>query len=180
MRVTFFIRAIMFLILSAASGTRLQAQIEGVISEGVQKSRVAVPSFYANVNPSAPADTSLIRVFDTVLWNDLENSGIIDLVSKSFYPKAIPSRPVGLNLAEWSGAPANAHMLVMGNATRAGDQLIIEGWLLDARSAQAPPVIQRRYAEKNEERAIRAVAHKFANEIITRDRKSTRLNSSHT
>jgi TolB protein len=155
-------------VLVAAGGAPLRAQIEAVISEGVQKSRVAVPNFYANANPSAPADTSLIRVFDTVLWNDLENSGVADLVSKSFYPKVIPSRPVGLNYAEWSGAPANTHVLVMGNATRAGEQLIIEGWMLDARSAQAPPVLQRRYAEANTERAIRAVAHKFANEIITR------------
>lgn len=171
MRFNSFIRAfVSFLVLTAASGALFaqNAAIETGISEGVQKPRVAVPNFYANVNPAAPADTSLVRVFDAVLWNDLENSGIVDLVSKSFYPKAIPSRPVGLNLAEWSAAPANAHMLVMGNATRSGEQMIIEGWLLDARSPQAPPVITRRFAEANTERAVRAAAHKFANEIITR------------
>jgi len=162
-----------FLLLMAltASSHRLDAQ-EGTISTGIDtgasKPRVAVPNFYANSSPSGPSDTALIRVFDTVLWSDLENSGIMDMVSKSFYPKVIPSRPVGLSLAEWAAAPANAHMLVMGNATRSGEQLVIEGWLLDARSTQAPPVIQRRYAEANNEKAIRAVAHKFANEIITR------------
>ena len=59
MRVTLFIRAFLLFVLAAAAGPRLQAQdtIEGVISEGVQKSRVAVPNFYANVNPAAPADT---------------------------------------------------------------------------------------------------------------------------
>lgn len=171
MRFKSFIRAWLLCVVALSWSGRLfaqQAAIETGISEGLQKSRLAVPAFYANANPSTPGDTSLIRVFDTVLWNDLENSGIVDLVSKSFYPKVMPSRPVGLNYAEWSGAPANAHMLVMGNATRSGDQLIIEGWLMDVRSAQAPPVLQRRYAEANNEKAIRAVAHKFANEIITR------------
>jgi TolB protein len=166
-----FIRTAGLLILLTAVVRPLLAQ-EGTISTGIDtgasKPRVAVPNFYANTNPSAPADTSLVRVFDTVLWSDLENSGIMDLVSKSFYPKAIPSRPTGLNLAEWSAAPSNAHMLVLGNATRAGEQLVIEGWLLDARNAQSPVVLTRRYSEQNNERAVRSVAHKFANEIITR------------
>ena len=174
MRTKAIIRSTLALIALAALGLFAQPaaaqddMIRTGTGIGVEKTRLAVPNFYAVANPGAAGDTSLVRVFDTVLWSDLENSGIVDLVSKSFYPKAIPSRPTGLDLGQWSAAPANAHMLVMGNAARAGEQLTIEGWLLDSRNPQQSIVLARRYTEPANEKSIRAVAHKFANEIILR------------
>ena len=36
---------------------------------------------------------SLTQEFNQVLWNDLEQSGIFDLVSKSYYPLTPPREP---------------------------------------------------------------------------------------
>ena len=51
---------------------------------GVEKIRLAVPDFKAS-NADA-RNTDLLKVFNDTLWNDLDNAGIFDMVSKSFYP----------------------------------------------------------------------------------------------
>ena len=130
---------------------------------GMERIRIAVPSF----QPS-PESADLLKVFDATLWNDLEFSGIFDLVSRSFYPLTLPARPAEVKLEEWSGPPVNTHMLVVGNAVWSGQNIVLEGWLLDPRNAAEPVVLGKRYVEEATERAVRTVAHKFANEIIFR------------
>ena len=130
---------------------------------GMERTRVAVSSF----QPS-PDTAALMRLFDATLWNDLEFSGIFELVSRSFYPLTVPSRPAAVRLEEWSAPPVGAHMLVVGNAVAAGDRIVIEGWLMDPRNTAEPTVLGRRYVEEPSERQVRAAAHKFANEIIFR------------
>lgn len=177
------LRAVVICFALCAAGPFARAQEDMIRTGtgiGMERTRVAVPNFYTatssstpsaipSATPSAgPSDSALTRLFDEVLWKDLENSGIVDLVSKSFYPLAVPARPAGIELAPWSAAPASAHMVVMGNAARAGEQFALEGWLLDARNPQQPIVLGRRYSEPASVKAVRAVAHKFANEIIFR------------
>ncbi|OFW10776.1 MAG: Tol-Pal system beta propeller repeat protein TolB [Acidobacteria bacterium RIFCSPLOWO2_02_FULL_59_13] len=130
---------------------------------GVERTRLAVSSFRAS------ADTiSLRTVFDDVLWNDLDYAGIFDLVSRSFYPLALPTRPEDLKPEEWTRSPVNAHMVVLGNTYMAGNQFVIEGWLVDPRNATQPVVLGKRYVEEPTDQAARQAAHKFANEIIYR------------
>ena len=93
---------------------------------GVERTRVAVSSFRAAADSAA-----LLRTFDETLWNDLEYSGILDLVSRSFYPLTLPARPGDVKLEEWSRPPVSAHMLVLGSIYRLGERLMIEGWLVD-------------------------------------------------
>jgi TolB protein len=130
---------------------------------GMERTRIAVSSF----QPAADTAT-LMRVFDATLWNDLEFSGVMEMVSRSFYPLTVPSRPAAVKLEEWRDPPVGAHMLVVGNASMAGDRIVVEGWLMDPRNAAEPTVLGRRYVEAATERQIRTVAHKFANEIIFR------------
>ena len=130
---------------------------------GVERTRLSVSSFR-----STPDSALLMRTFDGVLWNDLEYSGILELVSRSFYPLALPARPGDVNLDEWLRPPVSAHMLVLGNASRSGDQVIIEGWLVDPRNSLQPVVLGKRYIEEATEKAVRQAAHKFADEIIYR------------
>ena len=54
----------------------------------MERTRVAVSSF----QPS-PDTATLIRLFDATLWNDLEFSGILELVSRSFYPLTTGAAP---------------------------------------------------------------------------------------
>ena len=130
---------------------------------GVERTRLAVSSFRAAADSGA-----LMRTFDETLWNDLEYSGILDLISRSFYPLRIPARPGDVKLEEWSNPPVNAHMLVLGNAYRLGERLMVEGWLVDPRNEQRPVVLGKRYAEEPTQEAVRRTAHKLANEIIYR------------
>ena len=141
---------------------------------GLEKIRLAVPSFRAT-----PETAELMKAFDETLWNDLDNAGILDLVSRSFYPTSLPSSPDDLKsrmsgkvlvdpMKEWRNPPANAHMLALGNATLSGQQLVIQGWLVDPGNATQAVVFGKRYAEETTAEAARNAAHKFADEIIYR------------
>jgi len=128
---------------------------------GMERTRLAVSSF------STPSDnTELMRVFDDTLWNDLDYAGIFDLAPKSFYPLALPARPAEVRLEQWTGPPVSAQMVVLGNAIRSGEQVQIEGFLVDPRNAAQPVVLGKRYTEEATNRGVRQAAHKFANEII--------------
>ncbi|MBI4463728.1 MAG: Tol-Pal system beta propeller repeat protein TolB [Acidobacteria bacterium] len=152
--------------LKFSAGNSLQAQ-EDIIRTGtglgVERTRLAVSSFRASAD-----SISLRQVFDDVLWNDLDYAGIFDLASRSFYPLSLPSRPDEVKAEEWTRPPVSAYMVVLGNTYRAGDQLVIEGWLVDPRNATQPVVLGKRYVEEANDLAARRAAHKFANEIIYR------------
>ena len=50
--------------------------------------RIAVPEFRG---PTVPAAVN--QVFNETLWNDLDSSGIFEMVSKSLYPTEAPQKP---------------------------------------------------------------------------------------
>src|SRR5580704_11264230 len=70
---------------------------------GVSKARVAAPDL-----AGTPDTAKLESTFHNVLWNDLEYSGILDMVSQSFYPLKVPTQPGDLpsEAAAWAAAPA--------------------------------------------------------------------------
>src|ERR1700739_3240326 len=103
---------------------------------GVEKVRLAVPDFkVATTDQSSP---QLQQVFDEVLWNDLNNAGIFDMVSKSFYPLQTPGSPQELNIGAWGNPPPNASMVAFGNLGVTGTDLQVQGWLFDAKNTTAP------------------------------------------
>ena len=73
-------------ILGLAQVPRPDATIEITGQRG--NLRIAVPEFRG---PAVPA--SVNQAFNTTLWNDLESSGVLDMVSKSFYPAEAPQKP---------------------------------------------------------------------------------------
>ncbi len=50
--------------------------------------RIAVPDI-----PGSGVSAYVNRVFNETLWNDLENSGVFQMVSKSLYPTEVPQKP---------------------------------------------------------------------------------------
>src|SRR5438045_8869365 len=72
---------------------------------GVEKPRVAVADFA----PKADAAKSHSALFTQVVRDDLGFSGILDVVSPSFYPTSQPSIPSELRFVAWSDSPINAH-----------------------------------------------------------------------
>ena len=88
---------------------------------GMEKVRLAVPDFKAGTADAKNAD--LLNVFNGTLWNDLDNAGIFDMVSKSFYPLEVPANPADVNFGAWNVPPPNAAMLAFGNLGVTGDKV---------------------------------------------------------
>jgi TolB protein len=132
----------------------------------VEKIRLAVPDFKASTNEAKNPD--LLKAFNDTLWNDLDNAGIFDLVSKSFYPLQQPGQPPEVKFDSWSAPPPNASMLVFGNLGASGDKVTVQGWLYDLKNTGSPQVLGKQYQDTAAADSVRRVAHKFADEIIFR------------
>jgi TolB protein len=94
---------------------------------GVEKVRLAVPDFKTSTQETKSTD--LAKTFNATLWNDLDNAGIFDMVSKSFYPLEVPGSPADVKFDPWSSPPPNAAMLAFGNLAMTGDNVTVQGWL---------------------------------------------------
>jgi len=133
---------------------------------GGQKIRLAVPDFKtATADPKAEP---LNKTFNQVVFNDLNQSGIFDMVSKSFYPLAAPGTPADLQLDVWAAPPVNAAMLAFGNVGVSNGTLQVQGWLYDAKNPQTPQVLAKQYRDTATDESARMIAHRFADEIIFR------------
>jgi TolB protein len=158
---------LIFLCLLAASfPAEAQDQIKTGTGLGLEKIRIAVPDFKAT--GTDPQNAALLKTFNDTFWNDLDNSGVLELVSKSFYPLQTPGNPPDVNLISWSAPPPNAAMLAFGNFGVASGKLTVQGWLYDVKNTASPQVLGRQYTDNATDAAARVIAHKFADEIIFR------------
>ena len=103
-----------------------------------------------------------------MLWNDLDNAGIFDLVSKSFYPLQEPGQPSEVNFPTWNSPPPNTSMLAFGNLGVAAGKVTVQGWLYDVKNQASPQVLGKQYTDNATTDAVRVIAHRFADEIIFR------------
>ena len=161
-------RRIAFLFVIALLSTSAWSQdwIRTGTGLGVQKIRLAVSDFKASTQD--PKDNDLLKVFNDTLWNDLDNAGIFDMVSKSFYPTTNPGNPPDVRFEQWNVPPPNASMLAFGNLGTTGNNLTVQGWLYDVKNVTSPQVLGKQYTDAATTQAARSTAHKFANEIIFR------------
>ena len=153
-----------FLLLACAATASAQDWFRTGTGLGVSKARIAVADFAAKDTPSQP----LATLFGDVVRNDLDYSGIVDLVSKSFYPLQSPATPGDVDFKAWSSAPATAQLLALGNFTTNGSSVEIQAWLNDVRDASLPSVIGKVYRGDATESQVRTFAHQFADEIISK------------
>ncbi len=133
---------------------------------GVEKVRLGVPDFKAAGGD--PRNPAMLLVFNQTLWSDLENAGIFEMVSKSFYPLTVPGTPQEMAPDAWANPPVSAGMVAFGNLGASGDDLIVHGWLYDVKNPQSPLVLGKQYQETASADNARLIAHRFANEIIQR------------
>lgn len=155
-----------WLLLAAAGAPAQQDWIRTGTGLGIERVRLAAADFEAT--SADPRTAALLKTFDDTLWADLDNAGIFEMVSKSFYPLAQPGEPREMALDAWANPPPNASMVAFGNLTVSGDDLAVLGWLYDVKNAQSPQVLGKQYREKASEDNARLLAHRFANEIIFR------------
>jgi TolB protein len=133
---------------------------------GAARIRLAAADF--NLTSPDAQTAELKTTFDTTLFNDLNSAGIFDMVSKSMAPPVAPASPQQMNLAQWSAAPANAAFVAFGSFSAAGNRLAVYGWLFDAKNPASPQILGKQYNEAASPDNARLIAHRFADEIITR------------
>jgi len=163
-------RRLLFAIVILASLNSLRCNAQDWVHTGShldsQPIRLAAADFKPVGNdPQTPA---LKSIFDAVLFNDLNNAGIFAMVSKSLAPQAMPGSQQEIVLSQWSAAPANAAMVAFGAFSVTNGRLVVYGWLDDASNAANPQVLGKQYNEAASEDMARTIAHRFADEIISR------------
>jgi TolB protein len=162
-----FIRAIgwlalLLLALSVSLPASAQDWFKTGTGLGVSKVRLAAPDIALRTPTAQPLE----KTFHDVLWSDLEYSGILDMVSPSFYPTQVPGQPSELRATDWTAAPANAYMVAYGNMTADGTSLAVAGYLSDVRNPTAPIALQKIYRGDAKDSDARKLAHQFADDII--------------
>jgi TolB protein len=157
-----FVVLIAFAVLFSAHSVAAQDWFKTGTGLGVTKARLAVPDTVARSTFGPP----LPKTFHDVLWADLEYSGILDLVSPSFYPLQVPGQPSDLKAQDWSAAPANAYMVAYGNLSLEGSGMAFAGYLTDVHNPSAPVALQKIYRGAATDADARRLAHQFADDII--------------
>jgi TolB protein len=150
--------------------TALQLSAQDWVHTGTNLGKDRIRIAVADFKPGSgdPQTPTLKAVFDATLYADLGNAGIFDLVSKSLSPQASPGSPQEIILSQWADAPASAAMVAFGTLTAANGKLQVDAWLYDAGNAANPLVLGKKYSDVSSEESARAMAHRFADEIIER------------
>jgi len=163
-----------FICIFGATQTRAQDWFKTGTGLGVSKARVGVADFAAKDAPSQP----LATLFSDVVRADLEFSGILDLVSKSYNPCSRPGpRPKSTTRRGPQRRP-RLNCLPLETFQSTPNNVEIQAWLNDVRDASLPPVIGKVYRGEATESQVRTFAHQFADEIIGKTfRRLTRIAS---
>src|SRR5579863_3892809 len=131
---------------------------------GVDKPRIAVADFA----PRSDTAKSHSALFSQVVRDDLGFSGILEVVSPSFYPAVQPSVPSELRYTAWTDSPLNSHFVAFGNLVESPTEVAIQAWFYDVTNPTTQAVIAKIYRGTPTDAQVRKFAHQFADEIITR------------
>lgn len=129
---------------------------------GVEKIRLAVAQF----GPRADNAKTHSEQFTQIVRDDLQFSGILDLVSPSFYPAEATTMPSELKYQSWTDPQVNAHYLAFGNLSETTSEVAIQAWLYDVTNPSSPAMIGKIYRGAPTDAQVRKFAHQFADEII--------------
>jgi TolB protein len=148
----------------------LTASAQDWVRTGTNLGAARIRLAAADFNPSSPdpQTPTLKSTFDTTLYSDLSSAGVFDMVSKSMAPPLMPATPQQINLASWSAAPANAAFVAFGSFAVSAGRAAVNGYLFDAKNPDAPQILGKQYNEAASQESARLIAHRFADEIITR------------
>jgi len=172
----------------AAGAIFVHGQQPGIVGNVVGhggKPRVAVIDFRG-----AGDAQKFMSTFNTTLWDELSNSGVLEMVGKSFYPLDVPQVPQDFKapttaaplrrgeaprvvkngpwLTDWSNAPTSASHLVFGYTAVQDGRLVLRGFLFlvtqpDVVSAD---LIHKLYFGSLDEEGAKKIARDFAADIL--------------
>lgn len=162
-----------------------EQQIGGTIIGGGQKPRIAVIDFRGGGDAQ-----KLMTTFNTTLWDELNNSGRLEMVGKTFYPLEVPQQPQDFRpptsapplrrgdpprtvkngpwLTDWSGPPTNANYLVFGYTAVQDGRLVLRGFLFNVGQPDvaSSDLIHKLYFGSLDDDGAKKVARDFAADIL--------------
>ncbi|MGB2621013.1 MAG: hypothetical protein WA857_21615 [Candidatus Acidiferrum sp.] len=130
---------------------------------GVEAIRLAVADF----GPRADNAKTHAGQFTQIVRDDLQFSGIVDLVSPSFYPTQPTTMPSELQYSAWTDPQLKAHYVAFGNISETTSEVAIQAWLYDVTNPSSPAVIGKVYRGAPTDAQVRIFAHQFADEIVS-------------
>jgi len=138
-----------------------EPQVRTGTQEG-RLARLAVADLQMRGNDTQTMQFS--KLFNEVLWNDLDMAGVFDLVPKSFYPLKLPSQPAELVFEQWTSNELRATDLAYGASYIENGQFVTECRLVDLGTKES--IIGLRYRVGLDDPGVRSAAHRFADEIV--------------
>lgn len=144
-----------------------QGRIDTGTNRGVTAVRVALPEFSSNAASDAKS-TELAKIFNQTLWDDLEFSGSIELISRSFYPLGTFANPGDIRPQEWTRPGVDAEFIVFGAIASSGSRLNVDArlWDLKLQQTQDRELLGNRYGEQPDQAGVRMIAHRLADDIL--------------
>ena len=139
-------------------------QFEAGTNVGVIGVKLAIPEFQAAAGDTKAA--ALTEVFNKVLWDDLDYSGGVTLVSRSLYPLGKFTSPGEINPSDWTTPAVDAQFIAFGNSRMTGDRIRVEARLWDLKAPQNREAIGKAYTSEATDSGARLIAHQFADAII--------------
>src|SRR5207247_3499122 len=116
-----------------------QPQVRVGTSTGV-RARVAVADFQIRAND--PQLTQYTRLFNEVLWSDLDMAGVFEVVPKSFYSLKLPSQPAEVIIVQWESNEVSAQDLAYGSSSIEKGQVVGGCRLPDVSAKEASMVFR--------------------------------------
>lgn len=162
-----------------------QDQITGFVRGGQQKPRMAVIDFRG-----AGDAQKYMAVFNSTLWDELNNSGVLEMVGKTFYPVDVPQQPQdfktpttlqGLHrgdpprtikngpwLTDWSNPPTSANYLAFGYTAVQDGRLVLRGFLYNVGQPDltSADLIHKLYFGTLNDEGAKKMARDFAADIL--------------
>jgi TolB protein len=167
-----------FLVIFVAFAAAGQAQQSDIILKltGGTKRVIAIPDFRG----AGPAQ-KFADVFNQTVFDDVQQSGLLQMAAKSFYPLNPPQQAADMVAApspgqtscggrcpvDWSGPPVNANYLAFGYVAAQNDQFVAFGHLYNVNAELAgAQIIRKLYLGTMDEAGARKTGHEFAADIL--------------
>src|SRR5438093_7916464 len=158
MKQVFTLAILMLLPLHWASAQ--QGRIEVRIDTGATAVKVAIPSFPST--SGGDKATQLTKLFNDVLWDDLNYTGNLVLLSPSFYPVGNFANPGDIHIEDWRTPQVDADVIVFGSTalTTGPRPFTTDARLWDLKLPQNQEMLGNRYSSEEDEAAVRLLAHR--------------------
>ena len=102
-----------------------------------------------------------------MLWDDLDYSGGVTLVSRSLYPLGKFTDAGDIKPDDWTVPAIDAQFLAFGSIRAVNGMMSVEPRLWDLKNAQNRDALPRqRYNSEDSDEGARLIAHKYADAII--------------